>query len=107
MTIFCPDCQQNLDDVQPDNPCPQCGGNRRSATVAATAALVGVGAMSVTVSIGYNPSPGWPYQWRVIQRHLARLREQYQGTRMLGNEDTEENVHALFLALFHLYDWLH
>jgi hypothetical protein len=63
--------------------------------------------MMGTVRIGYNPSPGWPYQWRIVQRHLARLREQYQGTRMLGNVDVEENANALFLALFHLKDWLH
>jgi hypothetical protein len=107
MAMFCPDCQRNLDDVKQGNSCPQYGGNRRSALVSAGAALSAAVAMSVTVSVGYNPTPGWPYQWRIIQRHLARLREQYQGTRMLGNVDVEENVHALFLALFHLYDWLH
>jgi hypothetical protein len=63
--------------------------------------------MSVTVSIGYSLEPGWAYQWNGIQRHLARLREQYQGIRMLGNVDVEQTVHSLFLGLYHLYDWLH
>jgi hypothetical protein len=47
------------------------------------------------------------HQWRSIQRHLARLHAQYQGTETPGNVEVEETVHALFLALFHLYDWLH
>ena len=105
--MICPDCQQNLDDVPVGDPCPQCGGNRRSAVVEAQAAMVGVSAISASVSIGYNLTPGWAYQWRTIQRHLARLREQYQGINPLGNLDVEETVHALFLSLFHLGDWLH
>lgn len=106
--MFCPDCKRSLDDVQPGYPCPQCGGSKRSANVIlSAAALVIAPVLQVGVSIGYNPSPGWSYQWRIIQRHLTRLREQYQGTRMQGNVDVEENVHALMLALNHLFDWLH
>ena len=63
--------------------------------------------LAATVKVGYSLAPGWTSQWRSIQRHLARLREQYQGVEMLGNVDVEETVHALFLALNHLYDWLH
>jgi hypothetical protein len=107
MAMICPDCQQDLDDVPLGDPCPQCGGVRRSAVVYGQTAMVGVSAMSGTVSIGYSLEPGWAYQWRNIQRHLARLREQYQGVNTLGNVDVEETVHALFLSLFHLYDWLH
>lgn len=104
--MICPDCQQNLDDVPTSDPCPQCGGSRRSAVVQAQAAMASASAMAGTVSIGYSLTPGWPYQWRIIQRHLARLREQYQGIDTRGNLDVEETVHALFLSLFHLGDWL-
>lgn len=31
--MFCPDCDANLDDVRVGAPCPQCGGDRRSAIV--------------------------------------------------------------------------
>jgi hypothetical protein len=106
MAMICPDCQQNLDDVPVGDSCPGCGGQRRSAVVQAGAALAGVGTLTATVSIGYSLTPGWAYQWRIIQRHLARLREQYQGINSLGNLDVEETVHALFLSLFHLGDWL-
>ena len=107
MAMICPDCQKNLDDVPVGDPCPQCGGNRRSAVVHAQVAMTAASALAPTVSIGYSLEPGWTYQWRSIQRHLARLREQYQGINTLGNVDVEETVHALFLSLFHLYDWLH
>ena len=107
MAMICPDCQQNLDDVPVGDPCPQCGGVRRSAVVQAQAAMVGVSALSASVSVGYSLTPGWAYQWRIIQRHLARLREHYQGIDTRGNLDVEETVHALFLSLFHLGDWLH
>jgi hypothetical protein len=69
--------------------------------------MVAVTAFAPTVSIGYSLEPGWAYQWHGIQRHLARLREQYQGINTLGNVDVEQNVHSLFLGLFHLSDWLH
>jgi hypothetical protein len=105
--MFCPDCMQDLDDVPLDDPCPQCGGLRRSAQVSGEAALVAVAAAAGTVTIGYSQAPGWTYQWRSIQRHLARLRAQYQGSETPGNVEVEETVHALFLALYHLYDWLH
>jgi hypothetical protein len=38
--MFCPDCDTNLDDVPPEDPCPGCGGRRRSATVTAVVARV-------------------------------------------------------------------
>ena len=107
MAMTWPDCQQSLDDVPVGDPCPQCGGNRRSAIVHAQTAMVAVSATAPTVSIGYSLEPGWAYQWNGIQRHLARLRDQYQGIGMLGNVDVEQTVHSLFLGLYHRYDWLH
>ncbi len=107
MAMICPDCQQNLDDVPVGDPCPQCGGARRSAVVPAQAAMAAASAISASATVGYNLEPGWPYQWRILQRHLARLGEQYQGINSLGTLDVEETVHALFLSLLHLGDWLH
>jgi hypothetical protein len=47
VVMYCPDCQTNLDDTPVDDPCPKCGGSRRSAV-----ALPGVAAARVEV-----PSP--------------------------------------------------
>ena len=105
--MFCPECMQNLDDVPPDDPCPQCGGLRRSAQVTVQPVQVTATAVPGSVVIGYDLAPGWTYQWGIIQRHLTRLREQYRGIDTRGNIDAEETVHALFLALNHLSDWLY
>jgi hypothetical protein len=37
--MFCPDCGEVLDDVDPADPCPGCGGNRRSANASAQSAM--------------------------------------------------------------------
>lgn len=66
--MFCLDCKHDLGEVPLDDPCPQCGGLRRSAQVSAEAALVVAMAMSGNVTIGYNMTPGWTYQWRSIQK---------------------------------------
>ncbi len=94
MAMTCPDCQKSLDDVPAGDPCPRCGGNRRSAVADAEVAMVAASAQAPTISIGYSLEPGWAYQWRSIQQHLPRLREQYQGINTLGNADVEETVHA-------------
>ena len=107
MPMTCPDCGQNLDHVPTGNSCARCGGNRRSATVYANAALAGAAVMNVGVKIGYSLAPGWTDQWRSSQRHLGRLREQYQGSGIQGNVDIEETIHALYVALNHLSDWLY
>ena len=37
--MFCPDCGEVLDDVDMADPCPSCGGNRRSANALAQSAM--------------------------------------------------------------------
>src|SRR6266516_3714229 len=37
--MFCPDCGEVLDDVNLADPCPACGGNRRSANAPARSAM--------------------------------------------------------------------
>jgi hypothetical protein len=43
--MFCPDCAAELDDVAVSEPCPDCGGHRRSANAQAASATA-----SITVS---------------------------------------------------------
>lgn len=47
--MFCPDCDANLDDVPVGAPCPQCGGDRRSAIVVQESAGAVVTAPSPTI----------------------------------------------------------
>lgn len=108
MSMKCADCGLNLDAVPVNDPCPDCGGTRRDATIEVPPAP-GLAAVSspLSISLGYTLSPGWGNQWRSAERHLIRLREQYQGVNTVGNLDVEETVHALFLALNHVSDWLY
>ena len=93
--MTCPDCGENLDEVPVGDVCPQCGGLRRDSQVIAVAAVATATIPTPTLEIGYSLAPGWTFQWRSIQRHLGRLREQYRGVGVLGNVDVEETVHAL------------
>jgi hypothetical protein len=83
------------------------GDLQGSAEASPAAALGGASAMNAGFKVGYSLVPGWTSQWRSIQHHLTRLGEQYRGVRLLDNVDLEETVHALFLDLYHLHDWLH
>ncbi len=107
MLMTCSHCGRNLDDVSEGDACPQCGSLRRNMMVEAQPVVAVAMALPVSVSIGYTMEPGWGNQWRSVERHLARLREQYRGIGTVGNLDVEETVHALFLGLYHLWDWLH
>lgn len=106
MAMFCPDCNADLDEVPTGDPCPQCGGDHRSAVANAAVALAGVGTMTATATIGYNPSPDWTVHWLAVQRRLERLRELYQGIGRQGNLDSKDTIDALFIDLYHLRDWL-
>lgn len=103
----CADCTASLDDVPSGDPCPHCGGTRRNATAFASVAVVAAAAPAPSLKIGYSLEPGWANQWRSIQQHLIRLREQYQDINVSGNLEVEETVHALFLSLNHLGNWLY
>lgn len=52
MQMVCTDCRQNLDHVPLDDPCPQCGGARRTIQVFAEDTLAAVDA---TNEIDYEP----------------------------------------------------
>jgi hypothetical protein len=53
--MFCPDCGEILDDVDPADPCPGCDGNRRSANVPAQSAMGSVAAPQPTIITHSRP----------------------------------------------------
>ena len=53
--MFCPDCGEVLDDVDPTEPCPGCGGTRRSANAPAQCAMGSVTALQPTVVTHSHP----------------------------------------------------
>lgn len=55
--MFCPDCGQILDDVDVGDPCPECGGTRRSANAPAGSASGTVAALDPT-AVGHSQLVG-------------------------------------------------
>jgi hypothetical protein len=53
--MFCPDCGKILDDVDPADPCPGCGGNRRSGSPLAQCATARGAAPQPTVVTHSHP----------------------------------------------------
>ena len=102
----CPNCGADLDDVPVGYPCPDCGGNRRSANVEAGAALVVVVAPAPNVEIGYNPDPGWAWQWEITQYQLRQLREHYRSKPPIDNRELGLAVSSLLIDMWHVADWL-
>ena len=101
-----PNCGADLDDVPVGYPCPDCGGNRRSANVEAGAALVVVVAPAPNVEIGYNPDPGWAWQWEITQYQLRQLREHYRSKPPIDNRELGLAVSSLLIDMWHVADWL-
>jgi hypothetical protein len=103
--MFRPDCHANLDDVPVDEPCPSCGGSRRSAEVQAGAALAVVAALDASVSIGYNPDRPWPQKWRDVKHGLEVLEGTY-AQNDLDNEVVRRQVEDFFKDCREMADWL-
>jgi hypothetical protein len=105
--MFCPDCNANLDDVPAEDPCPACGGHRRSATVTAETAKATASAGPVEISIDRNDYRPWEEQWLRVLRCLARLRAAYSPEAVeLGNAEVEDRAKTFFEECDHLRNWL-
>lgn len=125
--MTCGDCGTSLDEVPTGTLCPECGGDRRNATVrlepAVVVARVGgahasgsvtiraqtVSAAtmmdSVTVAIGYNVRRPWAQKWREVLQLVSELDGMYQPP-PVGNEPVYRTVENLFKCCRELADWL-
>ncbi len=103
--MFCPDCEANLDDVPVGDPCPVCGGPRRSAEAHAGVALMAVSSLKASASVGYNPQRPWQQKWSDVVHGLEVLEEIYRRDD-LGNEDVRRQVEDFFKDCRELADWL-
>jgi hypothetical protein len=105
--MFCPDCDANLDDVPVGDPCPACGGARRSAIAytETARAVATVGEVSLKITRGdHRP---WTEKWLTILGCLDSLRAAYSGdARTLGNVEIDRRAQTFFVECDHLRDWL-
>lgn len=104
--MFCPDCSRNLDTVAIDDPCPGCGGSRRSAIATPATHRVKATAHNPTVVGESNYVDGS----RAIQIGSVGYvstgtsspegdRQEYSGRPAQNEEDVLEICHALREAL--------
>ncbi|WP_158713455.1 hypothetical protein [Streptomyces sp. NRRL F-525] len=103
--MTCPDCDTNLDETPVGQPCPSCGGDRRSATVYAEAALVVTVALDASGGIGYNPQRPWQQKWRDVISGLDAIQATYLQND-LDNEAVRRQVETFFKDCCELADWL-
>ena len=104
--MTCPDCQAPLDEVPINQPCPKCGGLRRSATATPPAAMAHAHVPRPTIAIGYdNPRP-WQQKWQDVQDGLKRVETIYASKEAIGNEEVRRPVEEFFKACRELADWL-
>jgi hypothetical protein len=103
--VVCPDCFANLDHVAVDEPCPACGGTRRS-TRAVSDSVVGV-SEEVAPTGAVSWSRPWHEKWHVVLERLDDLREMYEtDARKLGMDEVGDRVHRFFRECHAVKDWL-
>ncbi len=107
MTRRCGECGYELAADDQAGRCSACGSDRIDISVGAAPLVVAVTIAAPGIEIGYDPSPGWPYQWRQVQRFLGELRTIYTDEQGHNNIDVlDQVVNPLMLALWHLKDWV-
>jgi hypothetical protein len=105
--MFCPDCASGLDDVPVGEPCPRCGGERRSAWVVAETATAEASALDPGIRTREEGSRPWGEKWQVAMYCFDRLEEAYDPAYgRLDIQDVRARVTAFFSACFDLRDWI-
>ena len=104
--MSCPDCGAGLDDVPVGDPCPQCGGLRRDATVLAPTVTAHVTVPRPTIAVGYTGPRPWQQKWQDVVDALHRVEAAYATTEGLGNEQLRRTVKGFFEICRELADWL-
>ncbi|MGW2720665.1 hypothetical protein [Streptomyces sp. NPDC001492] len=103
--MSCADCGTNLDETPVGQLRPSCGGDRRSATAYAEAALLVTATFTASATIGYNPVRPWQQKWSDVNTGLDALQVTYQ-QRDLDNEVVRRQVETFFKDCCELADWL-
>jgi hypothetical protein len=104
--MTCPDCGESLDATPVGQPCPQCGGQRRDATVLGQTARAVATAPAPSIAIGHtNPRP-WQEKWQDILDALKPIEHAYTTRDGLSNKDVEQDIRGFFRVCREMADWL-
>jgi hypothetical protein len=104
--MSCPDCGENLDDVPVGQPCPQCGGLRRDATVVAQPAVAHAEAFMPTVVLGYGDPRPWQQKWQDVLDALQEVENVYTRREGRSTDDVRRVIEEFFKICRELADWL-
>jgi hypothetical protein len=103
--MYCAECDENLDDVPVDSPCPSCGSARRSAK---TTGLLTVGVIAMAGEVGLKVTRGsqrpWTDKWFAVLHCLEQLQNVYQVR--VGTQEAEQHAASFFSECYHVRDWL-
>lgn len=104
--MFCPDCDEALDDVDPAEPCPGCVGDRRSANASAPCAIASGTAPQPTVVAHSDPGDareqiavGAPTYRSSSAADLDGGRQVFDGEPPLHEQDVQQVCDTLREAL--------
>jgi hypothetical protein len=104
--MTCSDCSASLDDVPVNELCPNCGGERRDATVFPKTAHAKAQAPRPTLRIGYEQERPWQQKWQDLVDRREQIRQAYVTTTGLSNEQVRRIVEHFFAICRELADWL-
>jgi hypothetical protein len=104
--MFCAGCDTNLDHVPVGDPCPTCGGRRRSARVTPGPVQVTATAHAPSIAIGRDDHRPWHEKWREVRRSRDSIREAYSECRGLGNAAVDARVTHFCSECHDMRDWL-
>ena len=104
--MSCPECGASLDETPIGQPCPQCDGLRRDATVTPPTATVRAEAPRPTIGVGYEGTRSWREKWNDVLRGIQQVEDVYATREGLGNEDVRRAVENFFRPCRELADSL-
>jgi hypothetical protein len=105
--MFCPDCKHNLDDVPVGDPCPGCGGDRRSAIAMPETIHTRVSIGEVSLRVTKGDARPWIEKWRRVLQCLTDIDDAYSvRSGRLGNDEVDRRVETFCVECNHLWDWL-
>jgi len=105
--MFCPDCDGNLDEVPVGDPCPVCGGLRRSAIASPDAVKVNAIVGDVSLKVTKADHRPWTEKWLTVLNALEAFAITYSvDARQFGNIEIESRAMSFFVECDHLRDWL-
>ena len=105
--MFCPDCGGGLNQVTPGDPCPACGGVRRSAAVhVQVAESIAVADAAILIEVIPNAHRPWQEKWGEMLLYLQQIEGFYAGSGQGGNSVAEAAARAFFTSCDNVRDHL-